>query len=183
MQANPHVTCAKLLDSLRSLGLTYKLNETPYSVYLTIRKKFTKDHTTTHSEDESTKPEFTLKNLEMKMDNLKADLDNKCKVNEAEKESVNETLKDADLEIKTSRMLIRELKKNVSQYETKLGDLASVETKFENLINWKNHISTIKPRQIPLISTPLDTKSADTKRSIVSTDTKYLSCSSSGMSI
>ena len=76
MQANPHVTCAKLLDSLRSLGLTYKLNEIPYSAYLKIRKKFTKDHTTTHSEDEYTKPEFTLKNLEMKIDNLKVDLDN-----------------------------------------------------------------------------------------------------------
>ena len=39
MLINPHVTCAKVLDTLTYLGLTYTLNETPCSVYLTIRKK------------------------------------------------------------------------------------------------------------------------------------------------
>ena len=45
MIINPHNTCAKILDTLRSSGLTYTLNETPYSVYLTVRKKFTKEYT------------------------------------------------------------------------------------------------------------------------------------------
>ena len=174
MQATPHNTCATLLDDLRSSGLTYKLNETPYSVYLTIRKKFIKDHTATHSGVEYSKPEMTLKNLEMKIDNLKEDLENKCRVNEVEKESLNEKLKDANLEIATSRMLIRELHKNVSQYETKLADLAYVEKELENAINWKNRISVIKE--------PVDTKSVVTKRSILSIGKNYLSCSSSGIS-
>ena len=45
MIINPHNTCAKILDTLRSSGLTYTLNETPYSVYLTVRKKYTKEYT------------------------------------------------------------------------------------------------------------------------------------------
>ena len=45
MQLNPHNTCAQILNTLRSSGLTYTLNETPYSVYLTVRKKFTKEYT------------------------------------------------------------------------------------------------------------------------------------------
>ena len=39
MVINPHVTCAKVLDTLKYSGLTYTLNETPYSVYLTVRNK------------------------------------------------------------------------------------------------------------------------------------------------
>ena len=49
MLINPHNTCANILDTLRSSGLTYTLNETPYSVYLTVRKKFTKEYTLTQS--------------------------------------------------------------------------------------------------------------------------------------
>ena len=44
MVGNPHTTCSQLLDNLRSSGLTFTLNETPYSVYLTVRKKFTKEY-------------------------------------------------------------------------------------------------------------------------------------------
>ena len=40
---NPYATCAHVLDTLRMSGLAYTLNETPYSVYLTLRKKFTKE--------------------------------------------------------------------------------------------------------------------------------------------
>ena len=53
MLINPHNTCANILDSLRSSGLTYTLNETPYSVYLTVRKKFTKEYATTQSTQNS----------------------------------------------------------------------------------------------------------------------------------
>ena len=44
MVINPHVSCAKVLDTLKYSGLTYTLNETPYSVYLTVRKKYTKEY-------------------------------------------------------------------------------------------------------------------------------------------
>ena len=49
MEVNPHNTCAHILNTLRSSGLTYTLNETPYSVYLTVRKKFTKEYTPTQA--------------------------------------------------------------------------------------------------------------------------------------
>ena len=137
MQTNPHATCATILDNLCSSGLTYKLNETPFSVYLTIRKKFTKDHAPTH-----TNPETKLKNLESKVNNLKADLDYKSKVNSAEKESLVEKLKDADQEIKTSRILIKGLQEEVPKYEAKLADLALTETELENAINRKNNIGS-----------------------------------------
>ena len=45
MLISPHVTCAQVLDTLKTSGLTYTLNETPYSVYLTVRKKYTKEYT------------------------------------------------------------------------------------------------------------------------------------------
>ena len=45
MQISPHATCAQVLDTLKTSGLIYTLNETPYSVYLTVRKKYTKEYT------------------------------------------------------------------------------------------------------------------------------------------
>ena len=52
MVINPHVTCAKVLDTLKYSGLTYTLNETPYSVYLTVRKKYTKEYSPSQHIDE-----------------------------------------------------------------------------------------------------------------------------------
>ena len=44
MVSNPHDTCAQILNTLRISGLTYTLNETHYSIYLTLRKKFLKEY-------------------------------------------------------------------------------------------------------------------------------------------
>ena len=44
MLTNPHDTCAQIINTLRISGLTYTLNETPYSVYLNLRKKFIKEY-------------------------------------------------------------------------------------------------------------------------------------------
>ena len=60
MLITPHISCAQVLDTLRESGLTYTLSETPYSVYLTLRKKFTKDHSSTKS---ATRPQHVHKNL------------------------------------------------------------------------------------------------------------------------
>ena len=49
MHTIPHVTCSKVLDTVRLSGLTYSLIETPYSAYLSIRKKFTKGFSPTTS--------------------------------------------------------------------------------------------------------------------------------------
>ena len=44
MLTSPHDTCAQIINTLRISGLTYSLKETPYSVYLTLRKKFIKEY-------------------------------------------------------------------------------------------------------------------------------------------
>jgi hypothetical protein len=53
MHTSPHVTCSKVLDTVRLSGLTYSLTETPYSAYLSIRKKFTKGFSPTTSSSTS----------------------------------------------------------------------------------------------------------------------------------
>ena len=59
MVSNPHDTCAQILNTLRISGLTYTLNETPYSVYLTLRKKFLKEY----SPQPSSQSHITQKHL------------------------------------------------------------------------------------------------------------------------
>ena len=44
MTPRPHLLCAQVLDTLRESGLTFNLSETPYSAYVTIRKKFIKEY-------------------------------------------------------------------------------------------------------------------------------------------
>jgi hypothetical protein len=44
MHTGPHITCSKVLDTVRLSGLTYSLTETPYITYISIRKKFTKGY-------------------------------------------------------------------------------------------------------------------------------------------
>ena len=43
MHTSPQLHCANVLDTLRVSGLIYTLKETPYSAYLTLRKRFTKE--------------------------------------------------------------------------------------------------------------------------------------------
>ena len=64
MVINPHVTCSKVLDTLKSSGLTYTLNETPYSVYLTVRKKYTQEYSPLqHDSEHDTIDKDTLAKL------------------------------------------------------------------------------------------------------------------------
>ena len=49
MRSRPHHLCAQVLDTLRESGLTFNLSETPYSAYITIRKKFIKEYSPSSS--------------------------------------------------------------------------------------------------------------------------------------
>ena len=73
MIINPHITCAQVLDTLKKSGLTYTLNETPYSVYLTLRKKFIKEylHTGTQRAHENIKEDKDTTELEDNLAKLK----------------------------------------------------------------------------------------------------------------
>ena len=44
---SPYYACDQILFSLKMSRLNYLVNETPYSAYITIRKKFIKDDVTT----------------------------------------------------------------------------------------------------------------------------------------
>ena len=81
MLSNPHDTCAQIINTLRTSGLTYTLNETPYSVYLTLRKKFIKEF----SPQLSTQPHNTpVQNLrENHIDETSAYKDTIAKLQEA----------------------------------------------------------------------------------------------------
>ena len=46
---NPHDDCAKVLETLKSSGLVYHLSETPYSAYVTVRKKYIKENSALQS--------------------------------------------------------------------------------------------------------------------------------------
>ena len=43
MFQNPHLVCARVLDTLRVSGLTYSLQETPFSATVVLQKKYIKN--------------------------------------------------------------------------------------------------------------------------------------------
>ena len=53
MHTSPHLTCARVLNTVRLSGITYSLTETPFSAYLCMRKKFTKGFSPTTSSSTS----------------------------------------------------------------------------------------------------------------------------------
>jgi hypothetical protein len=59
--SSPHNACGQILFSLRMSKLNYVVKETPYSAYVTIRKKFIQSH-------EAIQPPFT--NISDEKDNI-----------------------------------------------------------------------------------------------------------------
>ena len=58
MIQNPQLVCARGLDTLRVSGLTYSLNETPFSCNIVLRKKYVNDF--------KPQPDFNIMNFEVK---------------------------------------------------------------------------------------------------------------------
>ena len=68
---NPaHYTCSKLLDGIKSSQLDFLLQETPYSVFLTIRKKYIKNFKPA-SKDELFENESVIEDLKQENENLR----------------------------------------------------------------------------------------------------------------
>ena len=64
---NPaHYTCSKLLDAIKFSQVDFLLQETPYSVFLTIRKNFKPA-----SKDELFENESVIENLKQENENLR----------------------------------------------------------------------------------------------------------------
>ena len=77
-----HLVCEKLLNNVKASNLNYLLNETPYSAFITIRKRFTKDcqdlpNVTLAKEDEKTVDEYKKDNnfLQVKCNSIETELD------------------------------------------------------------------------------------------------------------
>jgi len=70
-----HKTCDKLVNAVKSSNLHFVLQETPHSVYITIRKKFVIKPFAKINDDVVINNDFDR--LETKYDNLKQDYDKK----------------------------------------------------------------------------------------------------------
>ena len=66
MIKNPHLICANVLDTLQVSGLTYSLNETPFSCNIVLRKKYVKNF--------EPKPDFNVMNYEVNCTDFDASL-------------------------------------------------------------------------------------------------------------
>ena len=103
-QPDPHDSCAQIMRAVRSSGLTWGTQETPFSMFLTIRKRFLKNAkispytarppTHTLGVDKGNQQyeqlltvnresQLTIQNLESGMERLKNDLEGE--VNNSEK--------------------------------------------------------------------------------------------------
>ena len=147
-----HKVCENLLNKVKHSKFNYLVNETPYSVFITIRKKFTKEH--------QDLPNVTLaQEVNVATEDLKKEnnlLHLKCKNLQNEIESVknqNCTLKDSLANYKNENIAITQklfiLKgelsiqsENIEQEQTKvdsiLKDMQSLENKLKEAISSDN---------------------------------------------
>ena len=99
---DPHESCAHIMSAVRSTGLTWGTQETPYSLFLTIRKRFLKDAKTrlnlrnpTHTLGvdrgnlqceqlvaSNTEMQLKIQNLESGIERLRNDLEGEVSSNE-----------------------------------------------------------------------------------------------------
>ena len=145
MLVNPHNTCANILNTLRSSGLTYTLNETPYSVYLTVRKKFTKEYSPSQSTQnpsnvvDMSKYEDVLTKLH---DEISNHILTKRELSEREEELSkavdvnNYNIEDSRIQhfsqVETISKLTAELAQEVDDHAQSEAELRKLENKLEN---------------------------------------------------
>ena len=147
---NPHTTCAQLLDNLRSSGLTFTLNETPYSVYLTVRKKFTKEYSPSnhappigeHEPSKCAGADVLAQLLQDEINNHNvtkfelSETDDKLRRSvECNSQNVEEYKKQHLRQIATIAQLTEDLAKEVDEHEQSENELRKLEAKVDTLKN------------------------------------------------
>ena len=70
MVSPAHYTCSKLLEAIKCSQLDFLLQETPYSVFLTIRKKYVKNFKSANK-DENLENERVTEDLKQENENLR----------------------------------------------------------------------------------------------------------------
>lgn len=177
---SPDFACGQVLYSIKMSELDYLVKETPYSIYVTLRKKFIKGYT--DADDTSEKVDIIDVTTEM----LKKKLQIAEKENKGLKEKIADDLQITEmlrveyeeLEMKTDNLesdkseledTIEELYREISQLKQKENTF--VEIKEENLIlkdNLKNldaEIGDLKSKYDEVKSN-VDFKDIDAKRKI-----------------
>ena len=131
MHTSPHITCSKVLDTVRLSGLTYSLTETPYSTYISIRKKFTKGFSPITPSSTSS---LTSSSTSSVVDTNLFSNDNQTQASEIEIANHNHTknqllLKEAELSKLTSSItkLTQELSTEIDDHAESEQELRSLE--------------------------------------------------------
>ena len=147
MVVTAHVTCAQVLDTLRSSGLTYTINETPYSVYLTVRKKYTKDYSPSQLSNDLRKDGGDKASIDILAQLLQEEISNhnvtKFELSQREDElrmscesnnqNVEESRKQHFRQISTIAQLTADLEKEVDEHEQSEHELRKLEAIVDTL--------------------------------------------------
>ena len=91
MAASIQDSCTKILNGVRNCSLNYSCQETPYSIYLTIRKSWSKHH---QVEDLRDKPCESVQNVSDKLLETKVSDENVSLKNEMNKIEFNDVYLD-----------------------------------------------------------------------------------------
>ena len=101
MAASIHETCEKILTNIRGCKLNYYCQETPYSIYLTIRKSWSRHHHPVKHLPEQKQQPFDLDLQSLEITSVKADCENLRAELESIKVTKSEAINSLNDEIKT----------------------------------------------------------------------------------
>ena len=107
MAASIQDSCTKILNGVRNCSLNYSCQETPYSIYLTIRKSWSKHH---QVDDLRKTPCEAVQNVSDKLLETKV----------SENVSLNTELAKVKVKLEESKDIISELEKKVDEAEAEV---------------------------------------------------------------
>ena len=141
MASNLDATCNFLLKSIRSSGLNFSFQETPFSMYVTIRKSFIQSKSTKSSSPDE-KPVQHNDSVESELDKIKAKYDkllNEQKSLQKANENIKSDFEEAINECEANNEVIGNLQKlNADQSEI----IGNLKYKISNLQVEKTNLET-----------------------------------------
>ena len=171
---SPDFACGQVLFGLKMSNLNYVVKETPYSVYLTIRKSFVREPVERQSieiKDSEKALKEEIKELKTNLAIAKFELDEIEVKHESLKEEnkrLEETIEDLDDE---KNILIKDIKAMSEERESlkvRIRDVTKqkdeVSNKFENLKRVKNKEYAEKNDMLNILESTLDNKCQEIKK-------------------
>lgn len=140
----PQSSCDSILQLVRCSYLNFEIKETPFSLFLTIRKSFNKSFRVHQSQSSSFQEDNSVDLLELaaELDMLKSE--NQClKVKNRTLEEANDSLtRNFEQEITEAENIKSELKDTVTRLDNLQTNFGNVECKLTNLRNEKKHLES-----------------------------------------